>query len=343
MIKNVILIVSVFLVVTSCKKEVLKDYATFSGKIDNAVAKEIAIKGKNKYSKIIKLNADGTFLDTLHLENKGEFFMFSVGKMVRTRIYLKNNTDIKLTLDTKNFDESMKFSGEGSKANSYFIENKLLQKKLEINKIFKLKEADFKKKSSEITKQFQNLLAKYKNMDADYYTKEKEVLDKLPELFQKQYDRVNGKSSVKVKGSLDGKPSPEFNNYENFKGGTTSLKDLRGNYVYVDVWATWCGPCKREIPHLQKLEKEFEGKKIKFVSISVDKVSAKEAWRKMIGDKKMSGIQLFATQGDHFAKDYVISSIPRFILIDPKGVVVKSKMTRPSNPSTKEFLNKLVK
>jgi thiol-disulfide isomerase/thioredoxin len=67
---------------------------------------------------------------------------------------------------------------------------------------------------------------------------------------------------------ISGKPSPVFD-YENHKGGKTSLESLKGSYVYVDVWATWCGPCRQEIP-LLKVEQQFEGKNIKFVSISVD-------------------------------------------------------------------------
>ncbi len=137
-----------------------------------------------------------------------------------------------------------------------------------------------------------------------------------------------------------GNPSPQFVDYENYKGGTTSLKDLKGKFVYVDVWATWCGPCKREIPFLKKIEKVYHGKNIAFVSISVDTKKAHDAWRKMIKEKKMGGIQLFADNNwnSKFVTDYMIKGIPRFILIDPQGNIVSSNAPRPSSPKLKELL-----
>ena len=113
--------------------------------------------------------------------------------------------------------------------------------------------------------------------------------------------------------------------------------------MYIDVWATWCAPCKAEIPYLKTLEKDYEGKNIQFVSISVDKQNAHDAWKKMIKEKQMSGIQLFADNNfeSKFIRDYDINTIPRFILIDPKGNIVDADAMRPSNPSIKDFLNKL--
>lgn len=140
-----------------------------------------------------------------------------------------------------------------------------------------------------------------------------------------------------------GNASPTFENYENYKGGTSSLKDFEGKYVYVDVWATWCGPCKREIPFLQKIEKQYHGKNIAFVGISVDRENDKEKWKQMIADKNMSGVQLFADKdwSSNFVRSYGIKGIPRFILIDPKGNIVSANAPRPSDPKLIELFKEV--
>ncbi|MFK5959120.1 MAG: TlpA disulfide reductase family protein [Lutibacter sp.] len=147
----------------------------------------------------------------------------------------------------------------------------------------------------------------------------------------------------KLKTVAKGQPSPTFENYENFAGGTISLNDLKGKFVYVDVWATWCGPCKREIPFLQKVEKQYHGKNIEFVSLSVDKLGDHDKWKKMVEEQQLGGIQLFADNSweSDFVKDYLIKGIPRFILIDPKGNIVNSNAPRPSNNKLIDLFNEL--
>ncbi len=147
----------------------------------------------------------------------------------------------------------------------------------------------------------------------------------------------------KVKKLAKGMPSPEFVEYENHKGGTTSLEDLKGKYVYVDVWATWCGPCIREIPSLKEVEKQFHGKNIAFVSTSIDKASAHNTWVQMVKDKELGGIQLMADKdwNSKFVQEYAIEGIPRFILIDPDGNIVSADAPRPSNPNLVEMFNEL--
>ena len=139
-----------------------------------------------------------------------------------------------------------------------------------------------------------------------------------------------------------GKPSPLFN-YENHKGGTTSLESLKGKYVYIDVWATWCGPCRQEIPSLEKIEEQFQGRNIVFVSISVDNITDREKWSRLITEKKMSGIQLLADKewNSKFIKEYNIMDIPRFILIDMDSNIVNAQAPKPSDPKLIELLNSL--
>ena len=67
---------------------------------------------------------------------------------------------------------------------------------------------------------------------------------------------------------LEGIASPTFN-FENHKGGMTKLEDFKGKYVYIDVWATWCAPCRAEIPYLKKIEENYHNDDIVFVRISV--------------------------------------------------------------------------
>ncbi|RZN84073.1 MAG: redoxin domain-containing protein [Winogradskyella sp.] len=145
----------------------------------------------------------------------------------------------------------------------------------------------------------------------------------------------------KGKKLLKGMPSPEFVNYENNAGGETSLKDLRGKYVYVDVWATWCGPCIGEIPSLKKVEKQFHGKNIEFVSASIDTKNAYDKWKSMIKEKELGGTQLLADNAwqSKFVQDYAIDGIPRFILIDPDGNIVSADAPRPSNPELVSMLD----
>lgn len=148
-----------------------------------------------------------------------------------------------------------------------------------------------------------------------------------------------------------GAPSPTFENYENYKGGTTSLSDLKGKYVYVDVWATWCGPCKGEIPSLKALEADYHGKNIHFVSLSIDDDrthggswdKAKADWKAMVADKELGGIQIMAPEGwkSAFVEAYKIKGIPRFLLIDPDGNIVTPDAPRPSSPDIRELFDTL--
>jgi thiol-disulfide isomerase/thioredoxin len=177
-----------------------------------------------------------------------------------------------------------------------------------------------------------------KNMEIIYNflsanTADEDLKHKLRTIFDKNINLVKGK------------PSPHFVNYENHKGGAVSLTDLKGKFVYIDVWAQWCGPCIAEIPALKNIEKTFHNKNIAFVSTSIDQAKDRQKWSTMIKNKNLGGIQLLADNNwdSKFIKAYGIQGIPRFILIDPKGDIVSADAPRPSDPKLLELLEKELK
>ncbi|KAF2332008.1 TlpA family protein disulfide reductase [Flavobacterium daemonense] len=139
-----------------------------------------------------------------------------------------------------------------------------------------------------------------------------------------------------------GNLSPKFD-YENHKGGKTSLEDLKGKYIYIDLWATWCGPCREQFPFLQKVEEQYKEKNIEFVAISLDAIKDHSKWSKFVTEKQLSGIQLLADNEmkSKFIKDYGIYEIPTFILIDPSGKIVNARAPKPSDPKLIDLLNSL--
>jgi len=138
-----------------------------------------------------------------------------------------------------------------------------------------------------------------------------------------------------------GLAAPDFRAM-NRAGEAVKLSDLKGKKVYVDVWATWCGPCIREIPSLKTLESDLHKENIEFVSVSIDKADDKQKWMDMVAEKELKGVQLMA-EGDwksDVAKGYNITGIPRFLLIDENGRIASANAPRPSDPNIKEVLMK---
>ncbi|MDM8146478.1 TlpA disulfide reductase family protein [Bacteroides eggerthii] len=146
--------------------------------------------------------------------------------------------------------------------------------------------------------------------------------------------------SVLSQGGLKkGDASPSFS-YKDINGKTVTLESLKGKIVYIDVWATWCPPCRAELPALKELEEKY-GEKMHFVSISCDQDKTK--WETMVKEKELKGIQLHIGTDRSFMQAYAISGIPRFILLDEAGKIISSDMTRPSNPETGKVLESLLK
>ena len=161
-------------------------------------------------------------------------------------------------------------------------------------------------------------------IDAYYLTLKKLVReDNSFQQIKKKYDQINQLKK--------GNPSPSFN-YPDTSGKSISLASLSGKLVYIDVWATWCGPCKAQIPFLIQLEEKYRTKEIAFISLSIDQLKDSTKWKKMILEKELKGIQIIAENAwrSTFVKDYIIEGIPRFILIDQSGNIISPNAPRPA-------------
>lgn len=140
------------------------------------------------------------------------------------------------------------------------------------------------------------------------------------------------------RASAKGSPFPDVE-LTDTDGNAVSFASFRGSYVYVDVWASWCGPCCKEAPSLQALAKELSGNKnIRFVSVSIDK--SPEAWRKKMADLGLDGVQLL-NRDNTLAESLNIKGIPHFLIYDREGRLYMHNAPRPSSPQLKALLNGL--
>lgn len=325
-----LLLLSIFISFAQTEK---KSTVKFSAKIENRNSDTLTIYGPNRFEQLIPVNMNGVFEATFDI--KEGLHQFSDG-VESSMMYLKNGYDLTMTMDAKAFDESIVYKGKGAVENNFMAQKALKDEKFELTAFDK--EHDEFNVLFEAKKKADFELLEEGKYDETFKTTLKKMMTQQFSGIQMMYEE---KLAIK---KLNGNPSPRFA-YENHKGGITSLEDLRGKFVYIDVWATWCGPCRAEIPFLKKTEEKFHGKNIVFVSISIDKAKDKDKWRKMIEEKQLGGIQLFADNdwNSQFVKDYAINGIPRFILIGPNGNVINADAERPSSSELENVLNEWVK
>ena len=312
-----------------------QEKVNFKADIANRNGDVIYIKdNKNQTIKEIKVNEKGVFEGSFEVV-EGNYTMYD--GVEYAQLFLKNGYDLKVKLDAKQFDQTIVFKGKGANENNFLAQIGALNEKVNFEEMLASDEAEFTKKAEALKQSFLDLIDKSK-LDPAFSEKQKKDLD----------TNINGLKQYYQKGlankKLNNSDAPAFE-YENHAGGKTKLEDLKGKYVYIDVWATWCGPCRAEIPFLKTAEEKYHGKNIEFVSISVDVAKDYEKWKTFVKEKELGGTQLLADNNwnSDFIKAFAINSIPRFILIGPDGKFVDSDAMRPSNPKLLEKLDQLLK
>lgn len=129
------------------------------------------------------------------------------------------------------------------------------------------------------------------------------------------------------KATVPGQPFPKNVILKDIDGNVVDFAKFRGKFIYIDVWASWCVPCLREVPMLQKMEKELKNKNVVFVSISVD---AKEGpWKQKMNQLNMHGNQLH-NPDNSLCEALNVKGIPFFVIYDAEGKLYMHGAPRPS-------------
>ncbi len=124
-------------------------------------------------------------------------------------------------------------------------------------------------------------------------------------------------------------------------GRTVNLDQFKGKILYIDLWASWCGPCIAQFPAGHKLEEEFAGEnRLAFLSVSLDDLE--RDWKSGRTQHHPPGQQFWIKGGmkSDFVKDYGINGIPHYLLIDEKGNFIAYRAPRPGDPAIREALQK---
>ena len=117
-----------------------------------------------------------------------------------------------------------------------------------------------------------------------------------------------------------GTPLPDMS-LDDLNGGALETKSLRGKVALLNVWATWCGPCRAEIPELEAIHRTYQSKGVEVVGVSVDSMDAIEDVKSFVAEQKITYRIVFDSQGE-LASRFEASVIPTTFLVNRKGEIV---------------------
>ena len=290
--------------------------------------KLISTEQRDFYGEALYLSDEGNYKDDLvEYENTilERLNTFENGYFKSTEIKKLETSIARYTKQKEGFSERTELELE------YMWNTQLLYREYNFYSLIeKSDRAEYIEKLTEFKSKMLQSLERLK--DDDGYEKERE---KIMAVVDKWKERKNDYDNMPNDGDL----SIDFS-YPNQSEKLISLSSFRGSVVYVDVWATWCGPCIAEIPSLERLQKDYQDKNIVFLSVSVD--TDKDAWEKMLIDDELGGVQLWANGWSELTKSYAIFGIPRFMLIDKTGHLISVDAPRPSSNEIRTLIEERI-
>lgn len=158
---------------------------------------------------------------------------------------------------------------------------------------------------------------------------EKKYTSFLSSYKNSSYDSILSKAVATKRKKAKGAPAIEFD-FTTMEGQQMKLSDFKGKVVYIDFWASWCGPCMRELPSTKKVKEHFKDKDIVFLNVSIDEDM--NAWKKAIEKNNITGVHTCEPGGwkNRVAQLYGVNSVPSYFLIDKNGKFASENTPRPS-------------
>ena len=249
-----------------------------------------------------------------------------------TKMYVKPNDVIQLTIDTDEFDESIKYTG--SVESSFLAWKYLYGESLDWPNLMELSEEELDSIYTSTIQPFIRRASRFQETNPEFFASIENGYNSELEYLKKR------------RADLAALPQPGEDPFDftfpDREGNDVSLSDFVGSVVYVDVWATWCGPCVAEIPHLIEIEEEYVDQNITFLGVSVDTDSV--AWTNFIDEKELHGVHInTGAWNTQMMDDYAINGIPRFMVFDANGKVVDLDAPRPSSDELRPLFDGLLK
>ncbi len=174
-------------------------------------------------------------------------------------------------------------------------------------------------------------------MDMDDYERAKGYLERALKL------NPNDSNLKRLMKSCElvGKPAPEISGTDLLTGKPIKLSDLKGKVVLIDFWASWCGPCRGEIPNMVRVYKTYKDKGLEILGVSLDNANMAEKLKKFCADNGMTWPQIYEGLGWNVTprKAYGFDAIPFMVLVDKEGVIrMVNKRGGKLEPAVKKLL-----
>ena len=141
-----------------------------------------------------------------------------------------------------------------------------------------------------------------------------------------KYKKERAEAAAAAAKLEPGKKAPDFSFPTPDGKKNLGPKDFKGKYLLIDFWASWCGPCRKAIPHLKDVYEKYGNKGLEIFSVSVDKDD--KAWKKAMAEENMPWPQVCApNSGKEIMQEYQFRGIPHLVLLDKSGKIIVRNVT----------------